>query len=279
MTFRFTKKEILILVLSLLLTAILIFVGYTYYLNPKQKDVETKTASLKSEQDVLAALQQKQTDKSSLTVENIAVLQRKVPVKAQLEQLILDLEKAEVVSGTVIKNMTFAEADVAAATPPQTTETNQSNNDAAKSEENGEADEQNNAQQAEGTQQTDQTNQQADQTGQTGTAPVAATPLPAGIKKLTVTLQVESDNYDELKAFLETLENLQRAVVIETVGFSGGGEVTNLDSENKKLSYSLTISAFYMPALTDLQDKLPELVTPPPANKTYPFSSFPNVTE
>ncbi len=103
-------------------------------------------------------------------------------------------------------------------------------------------------------------------------------PLPAGIKKLTVTLAVVSSNYDELKSFIETLEALPRTLVVESVGFSSGGEITSLDSELKEeLSYSITLSAFYMPALTDLQDQLPEVVPPAPGNKTYPFNKFPDL--
>ncbi len=117
MTFRFSKKEILILVLAVLLTSAIIFAAYNFYISPKKQDIETKTSTLKSEQQVLATLAQQQNKKTNLTVESIAALQRKVPVKPQLEQLILDLEKAEIVSGSQIKNMSFAEAEVAGAAP------------------------------------------------------------------------------------------------------------------------------------------------------------------
>lgn len=292
MTLHFSKKEIFIIVLAVILAAAMIFSGYYYYISPKKMDIETKTATLKSEQEVLTSLQQKQTKTSDLTVESIAVLQRKVPVKPQLEQLILDLEKVEIVSGSRIKNMSFAEADVPGAAP-QTQAAQQQPADAKNKEENTDSNKESKEQTKD--ENTEQTNQQSDtnqktteQTnGQTETAqpanpaPYQPVPLPGGIKRLTVTLSVVSSDYYELEKFITALEELPRTVVVETVAFSGGEEVTDLTSENKKeISYNLTFSAFYMPALTDLQGKLPELVPPEPGNKTYPFSdNFPDIPQ
>lgn len=287
MTLRFSKKEIFILTLAVVLTAALIFAGFHFYLSPKKRDIETKTSTLKSEQQVLAALQQQQTQKTDITVESIAALQRKVPVKPQLEQLILDLEKAEIVSGSQIKNMTFAEADVAGAAPEvQQQQPAEDENIEESSDSNKESEGQvqlNAGENTQGTTQQSGTNgqpsgQPSQQTGSNQPAPYQPTPLPAGIKRLTVNLQVVSSNYDELKSFIETLEALPRTIVVESVGFSSGGEITSLDSELKEeLSYSITLSAFYMPALTDLQDQLPEIVPPEPGNKTYPFNKFPDL--
>ena len=120
MTLRFEKKEIYTLLLAVVLLAGAIFAGYYFYLSPKKQEVETQTADLKSEKQLLATLQEKATGKDPVTAESIAVLQRKVPVKAQLEQLILDLEQAEVVSDSLITSMTFSEADVKAPTPTPT---------------------------------------------------------------------------------------------------------------------------------------------------------------
>lgn len=300
MTFRFAKKEILILVLSLFLMISIIFSGYYLYLSPKKEDVKTKTASLKSEQKLLESLQQKQNATSSLTVENIAVLQRKLPVKEQIEQLILDLEKAEVVSGSLIKNMAFAEADVSGATPEntaqqqQTTEQTKTDSDSTTKDTNTEESKQGtdteqtdtSKQSTDGSaQQTDTSKQSTDQTSQqntnqaTTTTQYQATPLPTGIKKVTVTLQVESSTYEQLRDFISEVENLPRILVVETVGFTGAGEVTDLATKkSEKLAYTVTLSAFYMPSLTDLVDKLPELVPPKPGNKTNPFNSFPDLS-
>lgn len=286
MTFRFSKKESITLVLLVLLTVTSILGGYYLYLDPKNNKIETQKSALKAEQEVLTALQKQKQAESSITAESIAALQQKVPVKPQLEQIILDLEKAEVLSGSVIKNMSFTETDVAqpeAAAPPE-------NNEAAEGNENKEGTENTEKNQNANEQENDQNNEESDESNNDTTnqnnasnaeniAKYVPAPLPAGVKKLTVTLQVESSNYDELRGFIEALEALPRTIVVETVSFSGTPEVTELDVAKKEepLAYSLTLSAFFMPALTDLADKLPELVVPPSANKTTPFNRFPDL--
>lgn len=265
MTLRFSKKELVALLISIILAVILILGSYFFYLNPKKAEMSNMETQLQSEEQLLAALQDQLAKNSLPTSESIAELQKKVPVKQQLEMLILDLEKAEVLSDSFISNMSFSEADV-----PVPAQQEQS-----ASQENQET-----TNQAEQT--SDQTNQdttdQAD-SGNPAGEEVKPLPLPAGVKKLTVTLSVTSPSFYELIKFIETVENLNRLVVIESVSFSGGSELTSLEAEAEPLTYALTFSAFYMPTLEDLQDHLPELVTPSPSNKTNPFSSFPELPE
>jgi type IV pilus assembly protein PilO len=94
------------------------------------------------------------------------------------------------------------------------------------------------------------------------------------LKKLTVSLSVESPSYEDLEKFIDTLESLNRIVVVESISYSGGQEITSLDQEDEPLSYSLTISAFYMPSLTDLAAELPKIDAPAPAGKDNPLSQF-----
>ncbi|WP_147532505.1 hypothetical protein [Bacillus marasmi] len=274
----FSKKETIILVLTVLLTILAIFSLYYFYLEPKYNLIDTQTASLKTEKELLATLQEQSQQKSNITAESLAVLQRKVPVKPQQEQLILDLEQAEVVSGTKIINMSFSEGDVApppAETPEDTNKENENGDDEAKDENADAADEDKDNEAKEENDENADDNKEKENT-------YKPTPLPGGIKRLMVTLSVESSNYEELKKFIESVEGLQRTIVVETISFSGVAEVTELPEANakqddEKIAYSLTLSAFFMPGLTDLQDKLPELVAPPPANKTNPFNRFPDL--
>lgn len=275
----FTKKETIILVLTVLLTILAIFALYYFYLEPKYNNIDTQTQTLKAEKELLASLESQQQKKSNITAESLAVLQRKVPVKPQQEQLILDLEQAEVISGTRIINMSFSEGDVApppAEIPEETNQENEKSDDEAKTESDENADtEDTNDEAAEENADAEDTE---DNTTKENT--YKPTPLPGGIKRLMVTLSVESADYEQLKKFIESLEGLQRTIVIETISFAGTAEVTELPAadakEEEKIAYSLTLSAFFMPGLTDLQDKLPELVAPPPANKTNPFNLFPD---
>jgi len=94
------------------------------------------------------------------------------------------------------------------------------------------------------------------------------------MKKLTVSLSVESPSYEKLEKFIATLESLKRIIVVESISYSGGQEITSLDQEDQPLTYSLTISAFYMPSLTDLAAELPKIDAPKPAGKDNPLSQF-----
>jgi type IV pilus assembly protein PilO len=252
MTLRLSKKEMIIVIVTIGMMVAFVIGSYFLYLSPKKEKITTNETQLKSEEQLLASIQNNQAVNTAPTVESIADLQKKVPVKQQLELLILDLEKAEVVSDSLITNMSFLDEDAI------TTETlpvgEQSNGQAQLT--------------ADSTQMDPNVNSKP-----------AVTPLPTGIRKLTVTLSVKSPSYFDLIKFIETLESLKRLVVVESVTFSGGSELTSVEDELEELSYSLTVSAFYMPTLTDLQDQLSELKPPAPSNKTNPFSTFPDVLD
>jgi type IV pilus assembly protein PilO len=155
-----------------------------------------------------------------------------------VEQLILELEKAEVVSDSRIMNMTFGDADFTASTTTldEYVEANSSTNTEGTAE-----------------QQTEQAY------------------LPEGLKKVTINLSVESENYEDLTTFLEELEGLTRITQIESVAFTGLPELTSIAQELTSLTYSVQLSAFYHPELADLIEDLPPISAPEPSNKTNPF--------
>lgn len=257
MSLRLSKKDLLILLLSILVVLAFIFGTYYLYLNPKKQEVANKEQQLKTEEQLLAAIQTKIAGGTAPLEGTVAELQKKVPVKQQLEQLILDLNKAEVMSKSFISNMSFAEGEVAAratAEPAaaETTATTEGTEEATPAAQTAEpaADEQQ----------------------------YQPIPLPEGIKKLSVNLSVTSPGYKELMKFLDALEGLNRRIVIESVAFSGTTELTNVEDEQQEFSYSITLAAFYMPELEDLEDQLPELEVPAPGNKSNPFASSADLT-
>ncbi|WP_223591154.1 hypothetical protein [Neobacillus bataviensis] len=246
------------------LLIILVFV-YAQFLSltPLKSDLASKEQELQTEQKLLEMTEKKKTDSQKTEPENTSELQKQLPVMPLQEQVLLDLEKAETVSNSQIKSMGFAkDADV---TPPatETPAANSGTNQAAG---------QNQSTTNQGTQNQPTT---AQGTGNQAATQQPAATAPSGLKKLTVQLQVESQTYTDLEKFIETLESLPRIVVVEAINYTGGEEVTTLDQENKPLSYSLTISAFYMPTLTDLAAQLPKIDAPAPAGKENPLTQFP----
>ncbi|KKK33059.1 hypothetical protein WQ57_24235 [Mesobacillus campisalis] len=271
MNLRLEKKELMILLSAVILVGLVYLAGYYLYLSPKKAELGNKEVQLKTEEDLLAAIQTKVAGVSAPSAESVAELQKKVPVKQQLEQLILDLNKAEVVSDSFITSMGFSEGDVT----PRTDENAEVPAEGGEPAAEGEAATEN-AAGTEGTEGTEET--EGADTGGDAEQPQPV-PLPEGIKKLNVSIAVKSPGYKELMKFLEALESLNRRVVIESVAFSGGAELTSLDTEKEEMSYSLTLAAFYMPELEDLQDELPELEVPAPGNKVNPFATSADLME
>ncbi|WP_057761678.1 LysM peptidoglycan-binding domain-containing protein [Cytobacillus praedii] len=234
------KNNILLIILSIfLLTAF--FVGiYFFWFFPKMEKVKLKEMELQSQEQLLSALKNKGEKTVKHPVESTIHLQEQVPVKPMAQQLLLDIEKAEVVSGSFVANMTFQDGEAI--------ELDDSQNVDAENSEEAETD---------------------------GTAEEEiSTPLPVGVEKITVNLTIESQSYFEFESFLQILENLNRIVVVEAIDFTANEEIIEESQENTPITYQVTLSAFYMPTLSDLLEHLPKIETPKPANKKNPFSSF-----
>ncbi|MFJ7727106.1 pilus assembly protein PilO [Neobacillus sp. NPDC097160] len=255
MKLRFSKRDKLILGVAALLLVLLIVYAQFFSLSPLKLDLGLKQQALTTEQKLLDVVSKKKAEDSKKTAEDTRELQKILPVKPLQEQLILDLEKAETLSNSKIGSMGFskdADANTAA------DQTNAENANGQQTAEN----------QAAANQTTANQNQDA-------AAGEKAQPQPVTLKKMTVSLSVESPTYKDFEKFIETLESLKRIVVVESISYSGGQEVTSLEQEDQPLSYSLTISAFYMPSLADLAAELPKIDAPAPAGKDNPLSQFP----
>ncbi|MEH7375662.1 pilus assembly protein PilO [Neobacillus drentensis] len=257
MKLRFSKKQSLIIGIFTLLVVLFLVYAQFFKLSPLKSDLANKQQSLESQQKLLEIVSQKKAEDTKKTTEDTRELQKKLPVKPLQEQLILDLEKAENLSKSKISSMSFSkDADVNTSADQSTAENS-----------NGQQTTTNQA----------VTNQAANNqatANQDTTSQQTVSAQIAGLKKLTVSLSVESPSYEDLEKFIDTLESLNRIVVVESISYSGGQEITSLDQEDEPLSYSLTISAFYMPSLTDLAAELPKIDAPAPAGKDNPLSQF-----
>ncbi|MFF2447720.1 pilus assembly protein PilO [Neobacillus sp. NPDC058068] len=249
---HFSKRDQLIVGAGVLLLVLLIVYAQFFFLTPLKSDLAIKQQELTSEQKLLDIISQKKADNTTASAEDTRELQKKVPVEPLQEQLILDLEKAENVSNSEIKSMSFSkDAEVATL--------DQANPQASDGAQNTSADP-NAANESSGNQQSVLT-------------------APTGLKKLTVQLSVESPTYEDLEKFIATLESLKRIVVVEAITYSGGQEITSLDQEDPPISYNLTISAYYLPELADLKAELPKIDAPAPAGKANPLSQFPSAAQ
>lgn len=225
MTVRFSKRQLFVFVLLLIVLGAAFSGLYFYMLYPRYQQIEELNNRVANEKKILAATRAEIAKQKSGLPESVVELQKKIPVKPLTEQLLLDLEKAEVVSDSTISSMAFNEEENETAEPQEKTK-------------------------------------------QSSSAP------PDGLKKVTVQLTVQSPSYYQLERFLQTLENLNRIVSIESLSFTGNSELTSVDTEVNPLTYSVTVSAFYYPKLAKLQNMLPQIDVPPPSKKRNPLTEI-----
>jgi type IV pilus assembly protein PilO len=271
MKLLFSKKEII--TLSAVVLILVIFVGFLqfYFLSPLKSDLKVKEQTLKNEQKLLAAMQKNAGNNDQAEV-NTTELQEEVPVKPLQDQFIIDLQKAEAVSNSQIKSMSFADGGQAAAATAQTAPTaantnqSQSSNSTVQTNPSSTSAQQNN--------QTTTNGATGQQTAQNTVAAQAS--VGSLVNKLTVQLSIQAPQYEDLEKFINTLEGLKRITVVEAINYTGDAEIKSLDQNKKPLDFTLTISAYYIPSLTDLEKQLPKVDFPAPANKDNPLSQFAN---
>ncbi|WP_051590881.1 hypothetical protein [Bacillus sp. UNC438CL73TsuS30] len=265
MKLSFLKKRKFLALIGILLLVLLIVIAQFSLLSPLKSDLTMKQQQLQSEQKLLDIASQKTEEAAANVADDTRELQKKIPVKPLQDQFILDLEKAETVSNNEIKSYGFSkDADVSTGTDQantgNTTAGNTNSTQSTSANANASGTDQAAANQNTSTQQ-------------------AASAVPSGMKKLTVSLSVESPSYEDFEKFVQSLESLKRIVVVETISYSSSGEITSLDQKNQPLLYTLTVSTYYMPGLADLASQVPKLDAPAPAHKDNPLSTFADTTE
>ncbi|HHW37591.1 MAG TPA: pilus assembly protein PilO [Bacillales bacterium] len=245
MNLQLTKKN-LALILSVLLVVAMVVGSYFYFLNPLKTKIKLLQDELTTEEKLYDTLAQQVGDTKTGVIENSRFLQKKLPVESFLEQFLLDLEKAEVVSKSLIEDMSFQDNVV-------------SENDVIID---------NSEDQAVGQENEAANVNESEETGQRASSVPS---MPEGIKRVTVNLTVTSANFFDMIKFLETIESLERITKIDSLSFTGGEEILSLDDEIKELTYTVVLSTFYYPTLAELRDELPVFDTPPPSNKDNPL--------
>lgn len=286
MKLLFSSKEKVVLGSVIVVLILYLVLLQFYFLSPLKSDMQSKQQMLASEQKVLETMQKKSGNNEAADA-NTTELQKEVPVKPLQDQFILDLQQAEAVSNSLIKSMSFTEggpATAASTQPTATSTTTQSQSSGTtsqsstttQSQSNSGTTSQSNTSNSSSTSSQQQTAQTTSSTsGQQNTNTAQPTSTPA-VSKLTVQLSIQSQRYQDLEKFINTLEGLKRITVVEAINYTGNKEITSLTQDNKPLDYTLTISAYYLPGLTDLDKQLPKVDFPAPANKDNPLSQFAN---
>lgn len=246
MNLELTKKHILIIVFSVIVIGAITFSAYYLYIVPIKNSVEQKKTELKLANQELTIIQNKLKQTNDQTILSTMELQKQVPVKRLLDQLLLNIEKAEIVSGTNI-----IEIKINGTEQDEVIDVTVEKSDSGSSEQN----------------ENEETKSKEDVT------------LPNGIKKTSIILIGEAESYFDLEKFLYELQDMKRTVKIDQFSFTGLDEIYSVDQTEQVIDFEVAISAYYYPTLVDLQSELPPLDTPKDSNKKNPVSGFPDLTE
>jgi type IV pilus assembly protein PilO len=243
---QLTRKHILIIFLSILVVGAITLSANFLYIVPVKNSVEQKMTELKLSKQELTIIENKLKQTNDQTILSTMELQKQVPVKRLLDQLLLNIEKAEIISGTNI-----IEIKINGTEQDEEIDLTVETSDSSSRNQNGD----------------EETKAQEDVT------------LPNGIKKTSIILIGEAESYFDLEKFLYELQEMQRTVKIDQFSFTGIEEVYSVDQSTQLIDFEVAISAYYYPTLIDLQNELPPLDTPKDSNKKNPISEFPDLTE
>ncbi|WP_312098090.1 hypothetical protein [Niallia sp.] len=240
----------LLTVSSILIIISLLAGMYFFYLQPKLAENNKKKEQIETEQQLLSVIETNIQEKKESGEKNTFELQKSIPIKPLTDQLLMDIEKAELISETTVQNMVFSNGEIDV----------DSTDDAGILQE--QVDESTSLETDEET--------TAENTEETE---IPAIEMPSGMKEMTATLEIEAQDYFALEKFISEIENNERIVLVRNINFSGDKEKTtiSIEEETDLVTFYVTFSVFYMPDLVDLQESLPKLDVPSPDNKINPF--------
>lgn len=260
------KKQFLIFIAIVLIVSLLFTGLYFWQINPLNTQITTKETELSNQEKQMEALNAELSSTGSTSFATTVELQKQLPVKEAVDQLVLNLEKAEVISGSAITTMAFVDGEVTLSEEESAAALAAANAKAAEAT-------------AGGTNEQASTTEEEPANEEGDPAAEVVDLLPQGVKKVSVAMTVQSPAFFEMEAFLESLHSMKRILKVDNLTFNGSEEIHSIEQSSDKLEYQLTISVFYAPNLSDLQDQMPTIEAPKPSNKRDPFNNSPVVKE
>ncbi|MGR9049198.1 hypothetical protein ACQ4XT_11265 [Halobacillus faecis] len=213
--------------------------GQRVILDPYQERVAEKEATLAQEQKILSAIENNQEDSDREQILSSRTMQQQLPVVPLIDQMLIGLDRAENASTSLINSIGIADSESSVSIVEREEE----------SEVNGENDESEKGVDL----QSDAPSE--DEAGQ----------RIEGLHTLQFTLEVTSENYDEMVSFMKEIQSLSRVIQIESIQFDAP------ESENE-LGYSIVLNSYYQPLYANLANEAPQYHYGGSPNKVDPFA-------
>ncbi|WP_026676450.1 hypothetical protein [Fictibacillus gelatini] len=253
------------LTIILTISCLILLLGLVSYLyvgvyRPLHHQLNEAKAEAADKEKELQRLENSKHKKKKVAPIHIALLQQEVPVKPLVDQFLLQLKRAETVSGCSIATMKFGDGEAEQVQPDRNT-----------AENNQPAADQNNKPQSI----TVNGVNEAVTTNGTEQKKTKLEGMPEELKQVNVSLEVKVPDYNAWKKFLSEIESSKRITYITAMKFAGPQESTGTSTATEPLTYSVELSAFYLPKLTELVKELPESHYELPSGKENPLFTTP----
>ncbi len=217
--FSGNKNSSLLLVIALL--AALLFAFYYYVVLPKKEElystqntISSTRTEIRSMQEQIAKLENEQAIET-----NIFSLRKRLPQSREIDQLLLNIEEIEYVSGTRVLNINFNNYDSLVSESMKQEQTAPEENTDGEEEEGEEK--------------------------ETPISSIDISTLPSELKLITFVLDVEAPDYNSLLTFIEEIENLERIMHIDALNFELPGEESVIQNEEETVTVSVQVTTFY----------------------------------
>jgi type IV pilus assembly protein PilO len=246
--------------------------GYFGVLSPLHQKIESVDAEMQQQKTFLDHAEAPMAV-ATQDSENTFALQEEVPVRPLVDQLMLQFEKAEVLSDSLILTMDFSDGEASEDEEEVAAEEETAEETASEQTNKGENTEQESTDTSTESIEQNVSNEDDSVEPSKTTTPPAPEVLPDGVKKITAEMSVVSKDYEGILKFIKTVEELKRVIVVEAITFTGMDEleIASADAVKNQLKYEITISAYYLPELTDYLKDLPRGEFPAPNGKENPL--------
>ncbi|MYL50196.1 hypothetical protein GLV98_11920 [Halobacillus litoralis] len=240
MKIEWSRSTLWVIIAGVVLILAFYLLGQKVILAPYKEEVVEKEAALTQEQKILSAIENNQEGNEREQILTSRTIQQQLPVIPLMDQLLIGLDRAENASTSLINSMAISdsESSIPMIEPENEREANGVNND---EEENVDKD--------------------------VVEAPVEdeAVELIEGLHTLQLTVDVTSENYDEMISFMKEIQSLSRVIQIESIQFDAP------ESENE-LGYSIVLNSYYQPIYENLANEAPQYHYGGSPNKVDPFA-------
>ncbi|MYL72191.1 hypothetical protein GLW00_15200 [Halobacillus litoralis] len=239
MKIEWNRRILWIIMAGFFLIIAFYILGQRVFLTPYKEQVAEQEDSLAQEQKILSAIESNKEESKREQILTSRTIQQQLPVVPLIDQLLIGLDRAENASTSLINSISIADSESSLT---------------IKEPEDEFVDKGGNNEEAEGldTEVDKPIDDEAEQ-------------LIEGLHTLQFTVDVTSENYDEMLGFIKEIQSLSRVVQIESVQFDAP------ENENE-LGYSIVMNSYYQPLYAELANEAPQYHYGGSPNKVDPFA-------